>query len=132
MKNLGLYDTFVLKIPIQCNKCYTGAHYNFQTKEGNCLLDEFVEGKPAVSYYLRGETPEEFEEKMREYRETDPEWADSPLAQLGGMFRRSDDVIPGSQLRDGGYEVYTFCDECDELFFVTMVVKDGIFVGVEK
>ena len=132
MKNLGLYDTFVLKIPIQCNQCYTGAHYSFQTKELECLLDEFDEGKPAVRYYIRDETPEEFEEKMRHLRETDPEWADSPLAVLGGMLRQTEHIIPGSQLRDGGYEVYTFCDECDELFFVTMVVKDGIFVGVEK
>ena len=129
---MGMFDTFKLKIPIQCNECYTGAHDNFQTKELKCLLDVYVEGEPAVTYYMRSETPEEYEEKIRHYRETDPLWADSPLAQLSGMMRQTDKVIPGSQLRDGSYQVYTWCDECGDFFFVDMEVKDGIMIGVKK
>jgi hypothetical protein len=127
-----MYDTFIIKVPIQCTNCYTGAHKNFQTKQFESMMDVYEEGKPAVAYYLRSETPEEYENKMRHYRETDPEFADSALAQICGCMRRSDEVIPDSQIPDGEYNVYTGCDECDDLFFVTAIIKDGIFVGVKK
>ena len=128
---MGLYDTFQIKVPIQCTNCYTGAHSDFQTKQFECMMDIYEEGKPAVSYYFRSETPEEHEEKLRRFRETDPEFADSALAQICGCMRRSDEVRPGSQIPDGEYNIYTGCDECDDLFFVTAVIKDGIFVGVK-
>jgi hypothetical protein len=96
------------------------------------MMDEYYEGQPAVSYYWRSETKEEYEAKMRHYRETDPEFADTTLAQICGSMHRSDEIRPGSQIPDGEYNVYTGCDECDDLFFVKAVIKDGIFVGVKE
>jgi hypothetical protein len=129
---MGLYDSFLIKIPVQCTNCRTGGHKEFQTKQFNCMMDIYEEGKPAVAHYLRMETEEEYEEKMRHYRETEPELADSALAKICGCMHRTDNVIPGSQIPDGEYNVYTGCDECDDLFFVTAVIKDGIFIGVKE
>ena len=129
---MGLYDTFTIKVPIQCTNCYTGAHSNFQTKQFACMLDTYEEGKPAVAYHIRSETPEEYEQKMRHYRETDLEFAETSLAQICGCMRRSDEIREGSQIPDGEYNVYTGCDKCDDLFFVKAVIKNGIFIGVKE
>ena len=126
-----MYDTFILKIPVQCTNCYTGAYYEFQTKQFDCALDVYEQGKPAVAYYRRSETPEEYEDKVREWRETEPDFVENELCHVFGSIRKTDKVIPGSQIPDGEYTVYTGCDECDKLFFVKAVIKDGIFIGVK-
>jgi hypothetical protein len=128
---MGLYDSFQIKVPIQCANCYTGAHSDFQTKQFDCMMDKYEEGKPAVGYLYRPESPEEYENKMRHYRETEPEFADSAISKLCGCMRKTEDVRPGSQIPDGEYDVYSGCDECDDLFFVKAVIKDGIFIGVK-
>lgn len=132
MKIVGMFDSFVLKIPIQCNQCYTGAHKDFQTKSLDCLLNVYVEGERTEQYGMRSETPEEYEEKMRELRDEYPDMDDSPLWSLRGMMRRTDNHIPGSGLDDGLYSVYTWCEECQDFFFVDMEVKDGILIGVKR
>lgn len=129
---MGMFDRFTLRVPIQCNQCYTGAHYEFQTKELRCLLDNYVEGEPTEQYGMRSETPEEYEEKMRELREEGSSLADTPLGTLCGIMRKTDKRIAGSGLKDGLYSAYTWCDECQDFFFVEMEVKDGIMVGVKR
>jgi hypothetical protein len=133
---MGMYDTFILKIPIQCTNCYTGAFSEFQTKQFECCLDEYVQGKPAVAYYLRDETPDEYEEKIKHYREFEPEWLDNPKLRpwvdFIGCMHRTDKAIPGSQIPDGKYKVYEYCPNCNRLFYVKVVIKNGIFVGVEE
>jgi hypothetical protein len=126
---MGMYDTFCLKIPIQCRNCYTGAFDDFQTKELDCLLEVFVEGEPAVSYYWRKLNEEEDKKRHEENLLFYPSIIGTPFENLFGMFA-NDREHPRKQLHDGVYWTYAYCHNCDEFTNVPMLVKDGIFVGV--
>lgn len=128
---MGMYDTFLLKVPIQCRNCYTGAFYEFQTKDLDCCLDTYVEGEPAVSYGYRPIT--EDEEKIRHERcmLLYPNLVDTPWEEMMGMFRQDKSVITG-KLPDGVYWTYTWCCGCGSMMDVPMEVKGGIFIGVKE
>ena len=128
---MGLYDTFILKVPIQCRSCYTGAHNEFQTKDLDCMLATYVEGEPAVIYGLREINEEEKKERHENLASLYPNLVDTEWENLLGMFRDDKSVIV-SKLSDGLYTVYDWCKECDDLFYVKIEVKNGIFVGVNE
>ena len=125
-----MYDTFALKVPVQCTNCYTGAHKEFQTKDFECLMGYFREGKPAV-YHAWRETNEEEKRKEITWRQIHlraDQIYDDPFWQLCGRFTDSDKII--GKIPDGVYSVYDYCKNCNELFFIDIEVKDGIFTGV--
>jgi len=126
---MGLYDTFILKVPIQCRNCYTGAHHNFQTKDLDCMLATYIEGEPAVIYGMRDINEEEKKERHERFALLYPNMAGTAWEDCFGMFRDDKSVIV-SRLPDGLYEVYDWCKECNDLFYVQMEVTNGIFVGV--
>jgi len=126
---MGLYDTFSLKIPIQCTNCYSGGYYDFQTKDIGEHMDDFLEGEPAVAYGLREINEQEKKERHEEFMLLYPNLFDTEWEELCGMFKRDRSVIV-RQLPDGLYETYTYCKNCKSLFYVKMEVKNGIFVGV--
>jgi hypothetical protein len=122
---MGMYDEFELKIPVQCPGCYTGAHYVFQTKDLECVLDRYIQGEPAVAYGYRDLTQDEIDECIR----------NNAYLQLTGdiflpiMTRDTSRIV--RRLGDGKYPVYDYCDECKDLVYVNAIVKNGIFIGVE-
>ena len=126
---MGMYDTFYLKIPIQCRNCYTGAFDDFQTKELDCMLDTFVEGEPAVTYGLRDINEDEKKKRHEEFMLLYPKMAGTPWEEMCGMLRRDKTRII-KRLSDGIYWTYTWCHACESMMDVPMEVKDGIFVGV--
>jgi len=128
-KIMGLYDTFVLKVPIQCRNCYTGAFRDFQTKDLGCSLDVYVEGEPAVSYGWRMITEDEKKERHEKYMLLYPSLAGTGWEEMGGMFRQDKSVITG-ELPDGVYWTYMWCRGCNSMMYVPMRVEGGIFVGV--
>jgi hypothetical protein len=128
---MGLYDTFVLKIPIQCGNCYSGGYYEFQTKDLECTLDVYTEGEPAVSYGWREINEEEKKERHEEFALLYPGLAGTGWEDMCGMFRIDKSVIM-RRLADGVYLTYTWCPICKTMFYVPMEVKNGIFVGVHN
>jgi hypothetical protein len=126
---MGLYDTFVLKVPIQCRNCYTGAFNDFQTKDLECSLDVYVEGEPAVGYGWRGITEDEKKERRERYMLFYPDMVGTVMEEMSGMFRTDKNRIL-HKLPDGVYCTYTWCKNCNSMMYVPMEVKGGIFVGV--
>jgi len=127
---MGMFDTFVLKVPIQCRNCYTGAFQDFQTKELDCCLDVYKEGEPAVAYAWREITEEEKKRRHEDFMLFYPNLVDTPWEEVCGMFRTDYSKII-RRLPDGIYWTYTWCDRCESMMDVPMKIKDGIFVGVE-
>ena len=128
---MGIYDTFILKVPIQCRNCYTGAFYDFQTKDLDCRFDTYVEGEPAVSYGYRLLTEEEKKIQYEKCMLLYPTLADTPWGKMMGMLRKDKSKITG-KLPDGIYLTYTWCENCGNMMYVPMEVKGGIFVGVKE
>jgi len=128
---MGMYDTFLLKVPIQCRNCYTGAFYDFQTKDLDCCLDVFVEGKQAASYAWREITEDEKKRRHEDFILLYPSLAGTVWEEMRSMFR-SDKTHIVSRLSDGIYWTYTWCKNCGSMMDVPMLVKGGIFVGVEE
>jgi hypothetical protein len=124
-----MYDTFCLKIPIQCRNCYTGAFDSFQTKELDCSLDVYREGEPAVSYLWRELNEEEKKKRHEDNLLFYPSVIGTPMEELFGMYT-NDREHPSAPLRDGVYWTYTYCHNCKDFTNVPMLVKNGIFVGV--
>jgi hypothetical protein len=125
---MGLYDTFLLKTPIQCRNCYAGGYRDFQTKDlGECMVT-YVEGEPAVMYGTRNINEEEKEKRHEYFMMFHPKSAGTPWEDLFGMFRQDKSVII-NRLPDGIYETYTWCPICKSMMYVPMEVKGGIFVG---
>jgi hypothetical protein len=129
--DMGMFDTFHLKTPIQCRNCYTGAFSDFQTKDLDCELNFYREGEPAASYALRDINEEEKKKRHEEFMMFYPNMAGTAWEDLCGMLRVDKTRITG-RLADGEYEAYDWCHACNDLMYVTMVVKDGIFVGVKE
>ena len=130
-KIMGLYDTFVLKVPIQCRNCYTGAFRDFQTKGLACCLDTYVEGEPAVSYGYRPITEDEKKERHEKCMLLYPNLVGTQWEEMMGMLRQDKSKITG-KLPDGIYLTYTWCENCGNMMYVPMEVKGGIFVGVKE
>lgn len=126
---MGLYDSFVLKVPIQCRNCYSGGYYDFQTKDLDCCMNTYVEGEPAVTYGIRDINEEEKKERHEKFALLYPSMAGTGWEDMCGMFRRDKSIIV-DRLPDGIYETYTWCSICKSMMYVPMEVKGGIFVGV--
>ncbi len=121
---MGLFDTFVLKEPIQCPRCKTGEHAKFQTKDLDCLLYEYHEGEIAGIEELRPYTKEENETRIKENKEKYGEgvWAET-VGILGGV--PTGRII--NILKDGKYPAYDYCKKCKDFFYIVAVVENGIF-----
>jgi hypothetical protein len=128
---MGMYDRFYLKVPIQCRNCYTGAFYEFQTKELDRLLDTFIEGELAATYAWREITEDEKKRRHEDFMLLHPILAGTPWEEMSGMFRTDKSQII-KRLPDGIYWTYTWCHACESMMDVPMEVKNGIFVGVAK
>lgn len=128
---MGLYDTFILKVPIQCRNCYSGGYYDFQTKDLGEHMVTYVEGEPAVMYGLREINEDEKRERHEEFALLYPNLAETVWESTCGMFRMDKSVIV-DKLPDGIYWAYEWCPNCKDLFYVSMEVKGGIFIGVHN
>jgi len=124
---MGMYDEFIIKIPIQCPNCYTGAINSFQTKELGCNLDIYREGEPAHQYGYRGLNEQEIIERNTYNQINYP--SGSILENFPFMVPDTTKLI--TTLPDGKYPVYNYCFNCDTFFYVYAVIKNGIFMGVE-
>jgi hypothetical protein len=92
-------------------------------------MDVFVEGEPAAAYAWRDINEEEKKARHEEFMLLYPEMTDTIWEDISGCIHRDKSVII-NRLPDGLYHVYDFCDNCDDLFYVDMEVKNGVFVGV--
>jgi hypothetical protein len=124
---MGMFDEFIIKIPIQCPHCHTGAHKRFQTKELDCNLDVYYEGEPAHQYGLRDMNEDEIDEEKIYNQIHYPEG--SLFENFPFLAIDKTNII--KTLDDGRYAVYGYCYDCDSFFYVCAVVKKGIFVGIE-
>jgi hypothetical protein len=120
-----MFDTFILTTPVQCPRCQQGSYSDFQTKQFDCLLEYYYEGKPAVQYMWAELTREEYLNEVQMHHIL--YGADTFLP----FFRNDSDVI-AKKLNDGEYYVYDHCDICNETFGITVIVKNGIFVGIKE
>ncbi len=123
-----MFDEFIIKIPIQCTNCYHGAFKRFQTKELDCLLDKYVEGEPANQYASRPLNDIEKIEQSIIKQIYYPEC--SIFEKFPGSAEDRSVII--NTLRDGEYSVYEYCHNCNSFFYVSAVVKNGIFIGIKE
>ena len=127
---MGMYDTFILKVPVQCTNSYTGAHKSFQTKQFDCSLATFREGKPPAYHAWRETTEEEKKDGLiwRQINLRADQIYDDPFWQICGFLTDSDEIT--GVIPDGVYSVYDYCENCEEVFNITIEIKNGIFTGI--
>ena len=126
---MGLFDTFVLKVPIQCTNCYTGAFDEFQSKLFDCGMQSFKEGKVA-GYHALIENKDRRDERVWQQINLQADQLYTPFWEACGSITHSDKII--RMLPDGVFSVYSWCDRCKNLFEVQLEIKNGIFIGVHN
>jgi len=121
---MGLFDTFVLNEPVPCTKCGQGEFEFFQTKELANVMEQFYEGEPANVYGWKIRDENERQKMLEDLNLSHNDFAQ----KLFGVIEIDKDnvieVVP-----DGIYDVYEYCPNCEDLFYIKVRVKDGIFVG---
>jgi hypothetical protein len=121
---MGLYDTFMLTTPMQCPVCCTGSYSDFQTKNLDCLLDYFHEGKLVTKYCWADLTEQEYLNKVQMHQ-----------LLYGDLFLPifyNDSTEISRRLEDGVYPAYSFCQQCKEYIYIHAIVKNGIFIGIQE
>jgi hypothetical protein len=124
---MGLYDSFILTTPAQCPVCCTGSHRDFQTKDIDCVLDYYYEGKPAVQYYWAELTEREYLNAVQMHTLLHGGRGNLFLP----IFSKNSTKI-SHRLEDGVYPAYSFCQQCKEYIYIHAIVKDGIFIGIQE
>ena len=114
----------MLTTPMQCPVCCTGSHRDFQTKDIDCVLNYYYEGKPAVQYYWAELTEREYLNEVQMHRLL---YGDLFLP----IFSKYSTKI-SRRLEDGIYPAYSFCQQCKEYIYIHAIVKDGIFIGIQE
>ena len=127
---MGMYDTFVLRVPVQCTNCYTGAHKVFQTKDFDSSMGYFREGKPAVYHAWRKTNEDEKREEItwRQIHLRADQIFDDPFWSLCGSITDSDEIV--GTIPDGVYSVYDYCQNCKKMFYIDIEIKNGVFTGI--
>jgi len=131
---MGMFDEFRLRTPYRCPGCSQTSSFTFQTKEFDCLLEEYVEGRPAVQYKWEYLTEREYLDRVQKY---------DILCGRGGLFIMSngepwypwfhkDSKTVASKLKDGEYSAYRYCKICKDMYYITAIIKNGIFIGIKE
>ena len=121
---MGMYDSFILRTPMQCPVCCTGSYTEFQTKNLDCMLEYYHEGKPAVQYMWEELTRQEYLNVVQMHNLL---YGDRFLP----FFHKYSDTV-ARQLEDGEYPAYRYCRNCNEYFYIHAIVLDGVFIGIRE
>jgi len=125
---MGMFDEFIPKEPVVCPGCGVNKFGQFQTKDLECALIRYAEGKPAGTEVLRP-----FTEKENAMRiEKNLSKGMTPLlAELCGSLSGVPTGEYRSILKDGKYQAYTWCDICKKFIYIDAVVENGIYTRTE-